>query len=393
MTLPALHPSPPTAMKTLLFPGMLAALALLAAPRLPAATFSAGSDGSYGALTITNNTVLPVPSNGVFHCTTITIGEGATLSFTPNELNSPVYLLAQGDVVIEGALDVSGQSYNVGGRGGPGGFAGGAAAKPGLPSGDGHGPGGGGGGDTTQSGDPGYPGNGSFGGVDARTSSTRHGRIYGNSLLVPLIGGSGGGGRPDGNIGGGGGGAVLIASDTSIFLSGAIRARGGFGAFFGSGSGGGVRLVAPAFNMTGGSSIDARSGNDAWNGRIRIDRLSGGTFYSMFGVTSAGTFMSVFPAGLASLVFTEVAGTTIPEGSTAAASLLLPVGSSTNQTVKLLGRNFVGTVPIEVAVTPENGATTYFEGNLVAAPDRTGTATINIEVPSNVPVSLYAWPT
>lgn len=379
-------------MKTLLHPGMLAALALLASPRLPAATFSAGSDGSYGALTITNNTVLPVPSNGVFHCTTITIGEGATLSFTPNELNTPVYLLAQGDVVILGAIDVGGQNYNVGGRGGPGGFAGGMGAKPGLPAGDGHGPGGGGGGTTDNSNLPNYPGNGSFGGVDARTGSARHGRIYGNSLLVPLIGGSGGGGRSDGAIGGGGGGAILIASDTLIFLNGAIRARGGTGIFYCSGSGGGVRLVAPAFNMTGGSTIDARSGNDAWNGRIRIDRISGGALHNLYGVGSVGTFMSVFPAGLASLVFTEVASIVIPEGSTAAASLLLPVGASTNQTVKLLGRNFVGTVPIQVAVTPENGPTTYFEGNLVAAPDKTGTATIPIEVPANIPVSLYAWP-
>ncbi|MFN0067319.1 MAG: hypothetical protein ACKVYV_06750 [Limisphaerales bacterium] len=392
MNFPVLHPFTPIAMKTLLSPGMLVALALLAAPRLPAATFSTGSDGSYGALTITNNTVLPVTSNGVFHCTTITIGEGATLSFTPNELNTPVYLLAQGDVSILGAIDVGGQNHNVGARGGPGGFAGGASAKPGLPAGDGHGPGGGGGGASTDSGSPDYPGNGSFGGVDARTGSTLHGRIYGNSLLVPLIGGSGGGGRPDGYVGGGGGGAILIASDTSIFVTGAIRARGGVGVFFASGSGGGVRLVAPAFNMTGFAVIDTRGGNEAWTGRIRIDRLSGGTLHNLYGVSSIGSFMSVFPAGLASLVFTEVAGTTIPEGSTAAASLLLPVGASTNQTVKLLGRNFVGTVPIEVAVTPENGPTTYFEGNLVAAPDRTGTATIGIQVPANVPVSLYAWP-
>lgn len=376
-------------MKTLLLPGMLAALALLAAPRLPAATFSAGSDGSYGALTITNNTVLPVPTNGVFHCTTITIGSGATLSFTPNELNTPVYLLAQGGVLIEGTIDVSGQNWNAGGRGGPGGFAGGASAKPGLPAGDGHGPGGGRGGSSNNSSATGYPGNGSFGAVDAQTSSTNHGRIYGNSLLVPLIGGSGGGGRPDGYLGGGGGGAILIASDTSIWLSGIIRARGGIGQFFCSGSGGGVRLVAPAIN--GAGIVDARSGNDAWTGRIRLDRIHGG-LPVLWGVYSIGTFMSVFPEGLATLAFTEVAGTAVPEGSTSALQLLLPVGASTSQTVKLRGRNFLGTVPIQVAVTPENGATTFFEGNLVASPDRTGTVTIALELPSNVPVSLYAWP-
>lgn len=376
-------------MKPLLFPGMLAALALLAAPRLPAAAFSAGSDGSYGPLLITNNTVLPVPSNGVFHCTTITIGASATLSFAPNELNTPVYLLAQGDVLIEGTIDVSGQNWNAGGRGGPGGFAGGAPAKPDLPTGDGHGPGGGRGGISNSSVDPGYPGNGSFGAVDARTSSTNNGRIYGNSLLVPLIGGSGGGGRPDGYIGGGGGGAILIASDTSIWLSGTIRARGGSGVYFCSGSGGGVRLVAPAIN--GAGVVDARDGNEAWTGRIRLDRIRGG-LPNLYGVYSLGSFLSVFPEGLATLAFTEVAGTTIPEDSMAALQLLLPVGASTSQTVKLRGRNFQGTVPIQVAVTPENGPTTFFEGNLVAGADRTGTVSIALELPSNVPVSLYAWP-
>ena len=376
-------------MKTLLYPGMFAALALLAAPRLPAAAFSAGSDGSYGALTITNNTVLPVPSNGVFHCTTITIASGTTLSFTPNELNTPVYLLAQGNVLIEGTIDVSGQHWHAGGRGGPGGFAGGATAKPGLPAGDGRGPGGGRGGSSNNSGDPGYPGNGSFGAVDARTSSTNHGRIYGNALLVPLIGGSGGGGRPDGYIGGGGGGAILIASDTSIWLGGIISARGGSGNFFHSGSGGGVRLVAPAINGPG--IVDARNGNDAWTGRIRLDRIHGG-LPTLWGVSSIGSLMSVFPEGLATLAFNEVADTVIPEGSTAAVQLLLPVGASTSQTVKLRGRYFLGTVPIQVAVTPENGATTYFEGDLVAGADRTGTVTIALELPSNVPVSLHAWP-
>ncbi len=113
---------------------------------------------------------------------------------------------------------------------------------------------------------------------------------------------------------------------------------------------------------------------------------------NLYGVYSIGSFLSVFPEGLATLAFTEVAGTAVPEGTTAALQLLLPVGASTSQTVKLRGRNFLGTVPIQVAVTPENGATTFFEGDLVAGADRTGTLTVNLQLPSNVPVSLYAWP-
>ncbi len=373
--------------------GLTAALLLNAAtaPTAQAAAFSAGSNGSYGPLVVTNHTVLPVPSNGVFHCTTIWIAPSVSLSFTPNALNTPVYLLAQSNVLVEGTIAVNGSGAAVSGRGGPGGFSGGAGARPGLPPGDGHGPGGGRGGASTDSSKPEYPGNGSFGGVHEITASTNHGRIYGNTLLVPLIGGSGGGGRSDGNTGGGGGGAILIASDTSIRLSGAIQARGGAGPFYASGSGGGVRLVAPEVNGSSGV-IDARSGNEAWTGRIRIDRLTDGPIPVMYGVAAIGTFMSVFPAGIATLSFVEVAGNAIPEGSTAAAAILLPVGSATTQAVKLIGRNFVGTVPIEVAVVPENAPTQYFTGNLVANADRTGTVTINVEIPGNIPTSVYAWP-
>src|SRR5579863_7957993 len=75
---------------------------------LPAQGFVSGSDGSYGALNITSNTTVAMPSNGVFNCTTITIAQGATLTFTPNALNTPVYLLATGNVVITGTIDVRG---------------------------------------------------------------------------------------------------------------------------------------------------------------------------------------------------------------------------------------------------------------------------------------------
>jgi hypothetical protein len=372
--------------------GVAAALLLnlASSPASHAADFSAGSDGSFGALVVTNDTVLAVPSNGVFRCTSIEIARNTTLSFTPNALNTPVYLLSQSNVLIEGTISVNGSPHSVSGRGGPGGFSGGSGSRPGLPPGDGHGPGGGRGG-SSDANVKAYAGNGSFGGVHEVTASTNHGRIYGNTLLVPLIGGSGGGGRADGYAGGGGGGAILIASDTSIRLSGTIQARGGAGQFYASGSGGGVRLVAPDVNGAGGF-IDARSGNEAWTGRIRIDRLIDGAIPNMYGVSAIGTFLSVFPAGLASLSIIEVAGNAVPEGSTSAAAILLPVGSSTTQSVKLIGRNFVGTVPIEVAVVPENAPAKFYTGNLVAGADRTGQVTINVEIPGNIPTSVYAWP-
>ena len=94
-------------------------------------SFNSGSDGSLGPTNITADTTLAVPPNGIFNYTTITIAAGKTLSFTRNALNTPVYLLAQGDVIINGTISVNGQPGTVGfgGASGPGGFDGG---KPGV---------------------------------------------------------------------------------------------------------------------------------------------------------------------------------------------------------------------------------------------------------------------
>src|SRR5437773_2123064 len=122
-------------------------LYLLAVNSLLGAAFDSGSTGTNGALVVTNNLVLDMPPDGVFNYTTITIRGGTTLSFRTNALNTPVYLLAQGDVVLENdaRIYLSGTDNNRGapGAGGPGGFAGGFASHQGYPAGDGQGPGGG----------------------------------------------------------------------------------------------------------------------------------------------------------------------------------------------------------------------------------------------------------
>src|ERR1039457_6385202 len=70
-------------------------------------TVNSGSDGSYGPLNITTYTTLALPTNGIFNCSTIYIATNATLRFTPNALNTPVYLLATNDVMINGTIDRS----------------------------------------------------------------------------------------------------------------------------------------------------------------------------------------------------------------------------------------------------------------------------------------------
>jgi hypothetical protein len=90
-------------------------------------SFSSGSTGADGAFAPTSNVTVPLPPDGVLNYTTVDIPGGVTLTFKRNATNSPVILLASGDVTITGAVDVSG-SAGVGflaGAGGPGGFEGG----------------------------------------------------------------------------------------------------------------------------------------------------------------------------------------------------------------------------------------------------------------------------
>src|SRR5688572_6646320 len=116
-------------MKAIVMTAFTAFFCTMVLPQASAQGFSSGSDGSYGPMNITTNTTLDLPTNGVFQCTTVTVSPGATLRFRRNPLNTPVTLLAQGNVTIDGTIDVSGSSTIgnfAGGTGGPGGFDGGS---------------------------------------------------------------------------------------------------------------------------------------------------------------------------------------------------------------------------------------------------------------------------
>lgn len=176
-------------MKSTQYARLIASMLLFSTARLSAADqpFKSGSNGSYGPLEINADTTLDMPPDGIFHCTTVHIGPSlSTLRFNKNALNTPVYLLATGDVVIEGrgTIDVSGENRQgtVGGRGGPGGFDGGHAAFQGAGWGDGQGPGRG-------------IANSTYLATIAVFAfpTADNTNAYGNSLLIPLIGGSGGG--------------------------------------------------------------------------------------------------------------------------------------------------------------------------------------------------------
>ncbi len=192
-----------------------------------AQTFSSGSTGADGALDLAtiscpaNICHIQLPESGILNFTTVNIPQGKELRFKNNSRNTPVTLLAQGPITIAGAIDVS-SAYIFGSgvcggtfeRLGPGGF------RAGLPVG--FGPGGG-------------------------TINQQHGRWLGPLSLVPIVGGSGGW-----NIGDGGG-AIVLASSSSIAVTGSISANGSMFSSCGgpSGSGGAIRLVANSINISG----------------------------------------------------------------------------------------------------------------------------------------------
>lgn len=388
------------------FAGRCGILVACAMSSVNAQVFRSGSDESYGEIHITESTTLAIPPDGIFHATTITIEPSGHLEFEPNELNTPVYLLATGDVFIEGTISVSGQNATAfaGGAGGPGGYGGGHPGAEGTLPGPGFGPGAG-----LPAVDARETGSGSYG-TRFRDERPTDGIVYGGPLLVPMVGGSGGAGRsftstPQGNNaswgGGGGGGAILIASDTRIEFSGfgGIRANGGIG-IDGSngrngGSGGAIRLVAPAV-IGPGSLSAAGSSRGGGVGRIRIDtqnrRAMGLNGLGGAGeLWTVGSHMVVFLDPMPQLLLTEVAGRTV-DNPDQVFRVLLPVDSPTEQTVQVEASNFDGNVPILVVLTPDNGERRVFEATMDNGPgNNPATVEVRVEFLPNVQTTLHVW--
>jgi hypothetical protein len=341
---------------------------------------------------VTNNLTLNVPTNGVFNFTTVTVADGIVLRFNRNPLNTPVYLLATGDVVIDGYVSVTGTnaSGSIAGTGGPGGFDGGFGAFQGFPDGEGQGPGGG----ASLVRDA----NAVFG-----SPSPGNTNIYGNTLLSPLIGGSGGSGR-GGSGGGGGGGAILIASSTKISLhdtgiNGGVYARGGDGAVGvggGGGSGGGIRIVAPVVDGDGWLETSGGVGvGRAGSGRSRIDTTDRfawrGLHLANNGKWTVGSQMFVFPPGNPHLDIITAAGTAIPEGTNSPVTVTLPVGSSTNQIVRVQGRGFTNDTAIRVKITPENAPSATFDSVIQQSSGNPPFADVQVTLPLDTVCHVHAW--
>ncbi len=403
-------------------------------------TFSSGSTGADGAYAPTCaptpcTVTQALPPSGVYNYTTVTIPSGVTVRYTRNAANTPVTLLAAGDVTIMGTISVNGdngldgsntgQVVNPGGFGGPGGFNGGNGNVNGvnvnlggtfLGSNAGQGPGGGNLTDT------------SFGIVATQAT---YGAANTFVSLLPLFGGSGGFGNfinlssGVGGSGGGGGGAIVIASSSKISVTGSITANGGAGGNPNSGgnctsggSGGAIRLVAP--EVSGAGSLQAIginsgicSGNVGGPGKIRLEAFNLG-FPFITGFTGTANPLAsqtntpgpVTTAGTPSLVDLPTlrigsvggfAAPAVPGGSYATADISLPPSTSNLVAVMVSATNTPVGAPtaITVRVIPQTGNVTKTS---IPAASHTGTfASSTASADVNFPVGevsvVQAWAT
>jgi hypothetical protein len=339
------------------------------------AQFASGSTGADGAFNPTANTVLQVPAGGVFNFTTVNIPSGVVVSFAKSASNDPVTILAQGDVYIAGTIGVSGQggqTLNVPGTGGPGGFAGGQGGTPPEP---GLGPGGGG-------------GAGGYATTGAACSSLAGGPIYGEDRILPLIGGSGGGGynATGSNAGGGGGGAILIASSTNIVVpaSGAIAANGGAGYNNGAGgSGGAIKLMANSVTVTGSLTAVGGGGcGTGGSGRIRVEANTALIPYGTSPLYTYGQPGSVIVSNTPTLRLTSIAGSSVPTnpvGSFSTPDVLLANGTTNPVTVAVSASYIPVGTTVTIRVIPRVGTATSTTATLSGTTESsTGSANVSI---------------
>lgn len=402
---------------------------LLAASARAQNNFSSGSTGADGAFAPASNQTIQVPAGGVFHYTTINIPAGVTITYTRNANNTPVTILASGNVTIAGTLVVSGQAgatSGAGGIGGPGGFDGGMGAQ-GLPiyaGNAGQGPGGGTAGKKGANSNAGGGGGGGFNVAGTNASGEAGcfgigGPKYSVNTLLPLIGGSGGGGggaspNARGASGGGGGGAILLASSGTITFSGsaAINAVGGAGGAAtqtsathgggGGGSGGAIRLIAntisgPAtLNVAGGTAGGSYSGVTGGGtgglGYVRVEAFD----YSA--LTSSGnpqniSYASPNPVALTTVPQLRIASVggvnapTTPLGSfQAAPDVVVPAAQSNPVTVALEAANIpLGTV-VQLTLTPAFGARSTASSSALSGTESASTASGSLTLPAGMSV-------
>lgn len=357
-------------------------------------TFNSGSTGSLGALNPSSNTTITLPADGVLNYTSINIPAGVTVTFTPNAANTPVYMLASGNVTIAGTIAVNGgnATATTPGIGGPGGYPGGYAYTPyNVTGGYGLGPGGGPGSGPTTTPTTGV--HGSYAGIGTGNSPSS---TYGNVNILPLIGGSGGGGgyyccnTVTTNNGGGGGGAIVVASSGTITHNGTIQAKGGaaYTNYAGTGSAGAIKLMAQT--ITGSGILDASS-TTGGTGRIRLESNN----LSLYGTSTPqftyGVPGSVFGVAPPTITITSIGGVNAPAtptGSYNIADITLPNTTTNPVSVGISATNVPVGTTFSVKVIPQGWKTNAQSTDLpsvtttLSGTDASSSGTASITIPT-----------
>lgn len=420
----------------------------LAAVLLPTVSwaFDSGSTGADSVFNPTVNTELQLPESGIFNFVSVNIPAGVTVKFKRNTTNTPVVVLASGDVTIAGIIDISGaDSAPVGaagdgaigddglpGLGGPGGYDGGRGGLVGTTArngGAGLGPGGGGGGPVGKSNNTDY----SFGGGGAGFSvagaanyayigynwresnfgnKNNGGKAYGSNILLPLIGGSGGGGGAagtafNGSGGGGGGGAILIAATGTVNVTGSILARGGKsgaangdggGGTGGAGSGGAIRVISTTIMGNGtvsavkGEPGTERSYGEGGTGADGFVRFEAETFTRTAASNPPYTFAApgaVFVQGFPTLRISRVAGVDAPAAPTGNADITLPASTPNPVTVEFATTGVPVGNTVKLIVTPARGDIVETVSGALTGTSDAAAASASINLPSG-PSTLSA---
>lgn len=321
-----------------------------------------GGTGSYGPLTVMSDTTIPLPPDGVLQVTTMTVAAGATLRFTPNARNTPVTIVATGDVVINGTVDLSGSPGTAGqpGVGGPGGGIGGSPSLALL----------------CGSGNCSAPSNLGPGAVGLSGGTGGTGS-YPSSGVCTVLGAGGSGG----------GGAVFIRSNTAIRSStvgATITTAGGTASAIlptnalnpsncpagnqtraARGSDGTIRLVAPVVE---GSTLTLVAVTAA------IDRLSGATAPTLQNSQGSpspiqwGTSMAAYSAPIFTPRIVSIDSTTLPVGANSFVFTYTPAALATTVVTNVTGcpSNLSVTLSADGFITSCAGDQTTFNSVLNA---------------------------
>ena len=398
-----------------------ATLMIIATPWLGA--YESGSTGSDGVFSPVSDVELVLPDNGIFNFSEVNIPAGVTVTFAKNADNTAVFILATGDILVDGIIDVSGgspvaavgptpaESDRLPGIGGPGGFDGGIGGiryQPLISGSWGIGPGGGEySTDTCGGGGGGY---GTAGGI-GHPCSGAGGASWGTPDLVPLVGGAGGGGGGAHHItfmhgqgGAGGGGAILMAASNNITVNGSVIANGGSSpdqtikqGGGGTGSGGAIRIIADSISGEGAiSAVGGVAGTPAepttlsgvgGDGRIRLEattliRLSDTTPTYIYSQPQTAIFAAV-PA----LRIATIGGVATPTFPTGDADVAL--GSVVNPVeVEIETANVPLGTTVTLDVTPYPGGSPSADGRInfissgVIGSIASGVATVSAELPA-----------